>query len=129
MPLKETDPGYSAGMRELQAADLGVLLSVFAVLLIFFGIDFRVSRGQALRHRGRALLFACISVLGEAATALALALCWVAMFLPPEAQGVDTVLVFVPGTLAIICAVILTGEVVSSRVAKLLRPRAAQAQD
>lgn len=107
-------------MRELDALDLGVLLSVFAVLLIFFGIDFRVSRRSAHRHRERALLFTGVSLLGEVATVVALILTWVALFLPPEAEGIDTVLVFVPGSIAILCAVVLTVESVTARTLGLL---------
>lgn len=109
-------------MRELDPADLGILLSVFAVVLIFFGIDFRVSRKDATRHKRRALTFAIISVIGEATAALALILTWVALFLPPEAERIDTWLVFIPGSIAMVCAVVLTGEVVAGRVAKLAQP-------
>lgn len=111
------------GMRQLDVADLGVLLSVFALLLIFFGIDFRVSRREATRHRRRALVFTVLSVVGETTTAVALILTWVALFLPPEAESIDTWLVFIPGSIAIACAVALTGEVVTARVAMFLRPR------
>lgn len=106
-------------MRDLQPSDLGVLLSVFAVLLIFFGIEFRISRRSARRHRGRALLYAAMSLVGEAATAIALVLTWVSLFLPPEAKGVDTVLVFAPGSVAVLCAVVLTVESVTERFVAL----------
>lgn len=111
------------GMRQLDVADLGVLLSVFALLLIFFGIDFRVSRREATRHRRRALVFTVLSVVGETTTAVALILTWVALFLPPEAESIDTWLVFIPGSITIVCAVALTGEVVTTRVAMFLRPK------
>lgn len=103
-------------MRELDPLDLGVLLSVFAVLLIFFGIDFRVSRREAKRHQRSALLFAGVGLLGEAMTAIALVLTWVSLFLPPEAERIDTLLVFVPGSVAMLCAVVLTVETVTGRV-------------
>lgn len=116
-------------MRELDSADLGILLSVFAVLLIFFGIDFRLSRSDTTRHRRRALAFAGISLLGNATTALALVLTWVAMFLPPDAEQIDTWLVFVPGSIAALCAVVLTGEVAVSRALRLTRQRRGSADD
>lgn len=103
-------------MRDLDPVDLGVLLSVFAVLLIFFGIDFRVSRGAARRHQRRALAFVSLSLLGEAATAIALVLTWVSLFLPAAAEQIDTLLVLIPGTVAIGCAVVLTVESVVSRL-------------
>lgn len=106
-------------MRELTPDDLGILLSVFAVLLIFFGIDFRLSRSDATRHRRRTLAFAIISVVGNASTAIALVLTWIALFLAPEAEQIDTWLVFIPGSIAIACAVILTAEVATSRATRL----------
>jgi small-conductance mechanosensitive channel len=114
-------------MRDLDPNDLGLLLSVFAVLLIFFGIDFHISRTDAARHRRRAVLFAVISVIGEATAALALVLTWVAIFLPLEAQSIDTLLVFVPGSIAMLCAVVLTGEVVTMRLLALSRNEDADA--
>ncbi len=106
-------------MRELDPNDLGLLLSVFAVLLIFFGIDFRVSRRAARKHQRSALFFAALSLLGEGATAVALVLTWVSLFLPPEAESIDTLLVFVPGSIAMLCAVVLTVETVVGRIAGL----------
>ncbi len=106
-------------MRDLDPMDLGVLLSVFAVLLLFFGIDFRVSRSAARRHQRRALAFVSVSLLGEAATAIALVLTWVSLFLPVAAEQIDTLLVFVPGSIAISCAVVLTVESVVSRLIAL----------
>ena len=108
-------------MRDLTPDDLGILLSVFAVLLIFFGIDFRVSRTDATRHKRRALVFAFISLIGNAATAIGLILTWVALILPDESELVDTFLVFVPGSIAFLCALVLTGEVVTSRFAGVVR--------
>lgn len=108
-------------MRDLTPDDLGVLLSVFVLLLIFFGIDFRMSRSDATRHKKRALVYAVICLIGEVFTALALILTWVALFLPNSAEWIDTLLVFVPGSVAMVCAVILTGEVVASRVRGISR--------
>lgn len=111
-------------MRDLEPSDLGVLLSVFAVLLIFFGIEFRISRRSAKKHHRRALIYAAMSLLGEAATAVAFVLTWVSLFLPPDTEGVDTVLVFVPGSIAVLCAVILTVESVTERLVALSALRA-----
>lgn len=106
-------------MRDLDPMDLGVLLSVFAVLLLFFGVDFRISRGAGRRYRRRAVAFVSLSLLGEAATAIALVLTWVSLFLPAAAEHIDTLLVFVPGSIAIGCAVVLTVESVVSRLIAL----------
>ncbi|SDH26942.1 hypothetical protein [Microbacterium pygmaeum] len=103
-------------MRELSAADLGMLLSVFAVLLIAFGIDFHVSRRSARQHRGRALFFVGVSLVGEAMTALALVLTWIALWSPAAWEQIDDLLVFIPGSIAVLCAVVLTGEKTVGRV-------------
>ena len=108
-------------MRDLTPDDIGVLLSVFVLLLIFFGIDFRMSRTDTTRHKKRSLVFAVICLVGEAFTVLALILTWVALFLPDSAEWIDTLIVFVPGSVAMVCAVILTGEVVASRVRGIAR--------
>lgn len=106
-------------MRELSAADLGMLLSLFAVLLIAFGIDFHVSKRSAAQHRGRALFFVGVSLVGEAMTALALVLTWVALWSPAAWEHIDDLLVFIPGSIAVLCAVVLTGEKTVGRVLAL----------
>lgn len=110
-------------MRELTPDDLGILLSVFAVLLIAFGIDFRMSRRSALRHHRRAVAFAIVSVTGELMTAIALVLTWVALWSPEAWERIDNLLVFVPGSIAIVCAVILTIETVTVRLGGILSTR------
>ncbi len=106
-------------MRELTADDLGLLLSVFAVLLIAFGIDFHLSRRAAQRHRGRALFFGVVSVVGESMTAIALVLTWVSLWSPAAWERIDDLLVFVPGSIAVVCAMILTGEKTFGRLAAM----------
>jgi uncharacterized membrane protein YjjP (DUF1212 family) len=108
-------------VRELTSGDLGVLLSVFVLLLIAFGVDFHVSRKQAARHHTRVLAFTVISLIGEAATAIALLLTWVALWSPAAWEHIDNLLVFVPGSVAMLCAVTLTIETVAGRVAGLWR--------
>ncbi len=103
-------------MRELSSADLGILLQVFAVLLIAFGIDFHVSRRAIVLHRRRAFFFAATSLTGEAMTALALALTWVAIWSPAAWEQIDDLLVFIPGSIAMLCAVVLAGEKTIGRV-------------
>lgn len=114
-------------MRDLTADDLGILLSVFAVLLIAFGIDFHLSKRAAQRDRTRALFFGIVSVLGEAMTAIALVLTWVALWSPAAWERIDDLLVFVPGSIAVACAVVLTGEKTVGRLVAL-RSRSSEPQ-
>jgi len=97
-------------MRELDNADLGLLLSVFAVLLLAFAADFQFSRKAVRRHRRATITFVSLNLLGELATVIALLLTWVAVWSPAAWQRIDNLLVFVPGSIAILCAVILTVE-------------------
>lgn len=106
-------------MRELSSADLGMLLSLFAVLLISFGIDFRVSRKSAKRHHRRAVVFAVVSLVGELATSIALVLTWVALWSPKAWEQIDDLLVLVPGSIAVLCAVVLTVETIFGRLANI----------
>ena len=106
-------------MRELSSADLGMLLSLFAVLLISFGIDFRVSRKAAQRHHRRAVVFAVVSLVGELATSVALVLTWVALWSPKAWEQIDDLLVLVPGSIAVLCAVVLTVETIAGRLANI----------
>ncbi|QEW00063.1 hypothetical protein F6J84_08065 [Microbacterium caowuchunii] len=107
-------------MRDLTPDDLGVLLSLFAVLLLAFGLDFHLSKRSAARHRERAVVFVLISVLGQATTALSLVLTWVAVWSPIAWERIDDLLVFIPGSIAVLCAVILTGETTVVRMLALL---------
>ena len=104
-----------SAMRDLTPDDLGVLLSVFAVLLLAFGADFHFSRRVAKRHKLSARIFIPVNVVGELATAVALVLTWVALWSPAAWERIDNLLVFGPGTLAMVCVVILTVETVVSR--------------
>jgi hypothetical protein len=119
-----SDHGGTSGVRELTSGDLGLLLSVFVLLLIAFGVDFHISRKQAERHHARALVFTLTSLIGEATTAIALILTWVALWSPAAWERIDNLLVFVPGSIAILCAVTLTIETVVGRLAGLVRSRA-----
>src|SRR5690606_27340355 len=106
-------------VRELTSDDLGLLLSVFVLLLIAFGVDFHVSRRQAERHHARLLVFSLASLVGELSTAIALILTWTALWSPTAWERIDNLLVFIPGSLAVLCAVMLTIETVANRTAQL----------
>ena len=113
------DMRHPGRMRELTTDDLGLLLSVFAVLLIAFAIDFRFSTRSARRHRRSVLFFGVVALIGELMTALALVLTWVALWSPAAWEAIDDLLVFVPGSIAILCAVILTIDKIVARLERL----------
>lgn len=106
-------------MRELSTDDLGLLLSVFALLLISFGIDFHLSRRSAQLHRRRTLFASVVSLVGESATAVTILLTWVALWSPAAWARIDNLLVFVPGTISVVCAVILAGGKSLERVIRI----------
>jgi hypothetical protein len=108
-------------VRELTSDDLGLLLSVFAVLLIAFGVDFHFSRKDVRRHHPAALVFAVVSLARELATALVLVLTWVALWSPAAWERIDDLLVLVPGSIAVLCAVTLTIETVTSHATEVWR--------
>lgn len=108
-------------MRILTADDLGLLLSLFAVLLLAFGANFHFSRKAVRRHRTAALAFVGLTFAGELSTVIALMLTWVALWSPSAWDRIDDLLVFVPGTVSITCAVLLTIESVGSRILHILR--------
>lgn len=109
-------------MRDLSADDLGVLLSVFAVLLLAFGVDFHMSRRESGGRR-RAFVFDVVSVIGELTTAIALVLTWVALWSPFAWEHIDDLLVFVPGSVAVVCAVVITAQKSFSRLSEQRRER------
>ncbi len=106
-------------MRELTADDLGLLLSVFAVLLLAFATNFHFSRKEVRRHRRAAIVFVSLSFVGEGATVIALLLTWIALWSPKAWDRIDNALVFIPGTIAICCAVLLTFESVWARAQRI----------
>lgn len=106
-------------MKELTTADLGLLLSVFAVLLIAFAVDFHFSTRAAAKRRAARWFFGIVALVGELMTSLALVLTWFAVWSPAAWETIDDMLVFIPGTIAIGCAVVLTVEKILARLAKL----------
>lgn len=108
-------------MRDLTSDDLGILLSLFAVLLLAFAANFHFSRKAIARHRAAALGFVALNLLGEAATVIALLLTWVALWSPKAWEQIDDLLVLVPGSIAMLCAVALTFESVYARIVHIIR--------
>lgn len=108
-------------LEDLTVDEFGILLSLFAVLLLAFGVDFHLSRKDARKHRGAAMAFAIVSFVGELATGLALLLTWVALWSPRAWERIDTMLVFIPGTVAVCCALILTVERVVGQTRSIIK--------
>ena len=101
-------------MRQMPSADLVSLFSFLAVLLIFFSIDVR-SRSSAGSKPWHAHLFEWASRTGGLATALSLALGWADLFLPDESSPIHVAFVAVPGSVGVLCAIVLGLEMLWQR--------------
>lgn len=101
-------------MRQMPSADMVSLISFLGVFLIFFSIDVR-SRDATASKPWHAHLFEWASRIGGIATALALALGWVDLFLPDESSPIHVALVAAPGSVAVLCAIVLGLEMLWQR--------------
>ncbi len=90
------------------------LISFLAVLLVFFSIDVR-SRDSDASKPWHAHLFEWASRIGGVATAVALTLGWVDLFLPDESSPIHVMFVAAPGSLAVLCAIVLGLEMLWQR--------------
>lgn len=93
-------------MRSMPSSEMVSLISFLAVLLIFFSIDIR-SRDVDESDPWHAQLFARTSRLGGVSTAVSLTLGWIDLFLPDDSSPIHVALVAVPGTVAVLCAIVL----------------------
>ena len=93
-------------MRTITSAEMIDITALLAVLLIFFSIDLR-SREPAGTHTWTTRLFEWTSRVGGICTAFALALGWVNHFLPDESTAIDILLIAGPGSIGIVCAIVL----------------------
>lgn len=98
----------------MPSADMVSLISFLAVLLIFFSIDVR-SRNAVGSKPWHAHLFEWSSRIGGIATALALALGWTDLFFPDESSPIHVALVAVPGSVGVVCAIVLGVEMLWQR--------------
>lgn len=101
-------------MRQMPSAEMVDLISFLAVLLVFFSIDVR-SRDSGAAGPWQAHLFEWASRIGGVATGLALTLGWVDLFLPDESSPIHVALVAVPGSVAVLCAIVLGLEMLWQR--------------
>ncbi|GGQ89652.1 hypothetical protein OIE82_19640 [Streptomyces althioticus] len=101
-------------MRQMPSSDMVSLISFLAVLLIFFSIDVR-SRTTGVSKPWHAHLFEWAARVGGVATAVALALGWVDLFLPDESSPIHVALVAAPGSVAVLCAIVLGLEMLWQR--------------
>ncbi|MEZ5209501.1 hypothetical protein [Gordonia sp. (in: high G+C Gram-positive bacteria)] len=117
-------------MRDLTPDDFGILLSLFAVLLLAFAANFQFSSKAVRRHRKVAIAFVVVNFIGEISTVIALLLTWVALWSPKAWEQIDDLLVLLPGSLAIVCGVVLTIESVIARALHIIHAeRKAREQD
>lgn len=107
------------GMRELTVGEFGVLLSLFAVLLLAFSADFHLSRKSVRSHHRAAVAFACISLVGELSTAIAILFTWIALWSETAWDRIPDMWVLVPGSLSVLCALLLTIETVVGRARRM----------
>lgn len=101
-------------MRQMPSADLVSLISFLAVLLIFFSIDVR-ARESGGAQSWDALVFEWASRVGGVATALSLALGWIDLFLPDESSPIHVAFVAAPGSVGVLCAIVLGLEMLWQR--------------
>lgn len=101
-------------MRQMPSADMVTLISFLAVLLIFFSIDAR-AREPSENQPWHARLFEWASRIGGVATAVSLALGWADLFLPDEGSPIHVAFVAVPGSVGVLCAIVLGLEMLWQR--------------
>ncbi|MBA0052074.1 hypothetical protein E0L36_14545 [Streptomyces sp. AJS327] len=101
-------------MRQMPSSEMVDMIAFLAVLLVFFSIDVR-SRESPGSGPWHARLFEWASRLGGIATAVALTLGWVDLFLPDEGSPIHVAFVAVPGTVAVLCAIVLGLEMLWQR--------------
>lgn len=100
-------------VSELQRDQLVELAGLLVTLLIFFSIDakYRFNR----KASSTKTLFRLSSISGGIATVVALAVVWVEQFLPEDNTSIHVLAYFVPASLAILAAVVLSIEVLFLR--------------
>ena len=101
-------------MRQMPSSDMVSLISFLAVLLIFFSIDVR-SRVSSSPQPWHAHFFAWASRIGGVSTALSLTLGWTDQFLPDVIRPMNTAFVAAPGSLGVLCAIVLGLEMLWQR--------------
>lgn len=99
-------------MRTLAAEEMIGFISFLAVLLIFFAIDIR-SRDTD-RDLWHELLFEYTSRVGGISAAVALALGWIAVFLDNPTSVIHVALMAIPGSVSVLCAIVLGIEILFS---------------
>ncbi|MFF8818689.1 hypothetical protein ACF07D_11910 [Leucobacter sp. NPDC015123] len=100
-------------IAELSRDQLSEFAGLLVTLLIFFSIDakFRFRR----RDSSQKALFRISSIVGGLAAVTALAVVWVELFLPEDNEMIHVLVYFVPASLAIVAAFVLSVEVIFMR--------------
>lgn len=108
-PLPVIARGSVSAMRILAAEEMIGFISFLALLLVFFSIDIR-SRDTD-RDLWHELLFEYTSRVGGIAASVGLASGWIFVFTQSPAAFVHLVLVAIPGSVAVLAAIILGVEI------------------
>ncbi len=96
-------------MRILAAEEMIGFISFLAVILVFFAIDIRSrDTDRGLWHE---LLFEYTSRIGGISAAVSLAAGWVFVFTESPTGVVHLVLLATPGTISVLCAIVLGVEI------------------
>lgn len=100
-------------ITELTRDQLSEFSGLLVTLLIFFSIDakFRFKR----RDKSERALFQLSSIVGGIAAVTALAVVWVELFLPEDNEMIHVLVYFVPASVAILAAFVLSVEVIFLR--------------
>lgn len=100
-------------ITELTRDQLSEFAGLLVTLLIFFSIDakFRFKR----RDSSEKALFRLSSIVGGISAVTALAVVWVELFLPEDNKTIHVLVYFVPASVAIVAAFVLSVEVIFMR--------------
>lgn len=93
-------------MRDVLPTEMMDFLALFAVLFFFFSLDIRnrVVEDDDPWHQH---LFSWMPRIGGVSIALAIALCWINLFAPDDNPIIHVWMVAVPGSIAVLCTIVL----------------------
>ncbi|MGO3734905.1 MAG: hypothetical protein ACTJFR_07150 [Canibacter sp.] len=100
-------------MRELTPDQLLDAAALIVTLLIFFSIDAKFRfRKDARRVREE---FRIVTIIGGLSSAVALVVVWINLFIPDDMDRIHMLTYFVPSSIAILSALVLSLEVLFFR--------------
>ena len=100
-------------MRGLSPDQLLAAAGLIVTLLIFFSIDAKFRfRPSARRARE---IFHTTSIVGGISCAIAFVVIWINVFIPDDMEPINLLTYFIPSSVAIACALLLSIEVIFLR--------------